>query len=74
MIDTNLIIIVIILAIVLIISYVLKLKTSKPSKQKLTVELVEAKQLTHDTIIFTFVLPNANRKLGLKIGEHLEIE
>ena len=40
----------------------------KPGKQTMKVELVEKKRLTHDTILFTFALPDSSKKLGLKIG------
>lgn len=73
-INYNYIFIIAIVTLVLAISLLTKMRTKKQGRQRLSVELVEAKQLTHDTITFTFLLPNANRKLGLKIGEHIEIE
>lgn len=45
-----------------------KFKSPKNRKQKLTVELVEATEQTHDTKVFTFLLPDPSKKLGLKIG------
>ncbi len=67
---------IIVLAIVILVAlaFFYRFKAAKPGKQKLSVELVEAKKLTHDTIIFTFLLPNTHKKLGLKVGEHIEIE
>ena len=46
----------------------------KPSLKKMKVKMVEKNRLTHDTIIFTFALPKSKEKLGLKVGEHIEIE
>jgi hypothetical protein len=50
---------------------ILKLRASKQGRKKLTVELAEARKLTHDTVIYTFLLPNNQKKLGLKVGEHI---
>ena len=60
-------------AIILVI-FLLLLFKPKPRQQRLSVKLVDKKVLTHDTIIFTFLLPDAKKTLGLKIGEHLEVE
>lgn len=57
-----------------VIGILFRLKAMKGNRQKLTVELVEKNQLTHDTIVFTFTLPSSRSKLGLKVGEHIEIE
>lgn len=51
-----------------LIAIFFRLKAMKGNRQKLTVELVEKNQLTHDTIVFTFTLPNSRSKLGLKVG------
>lgn len=40
----------------------------------LKVKLVDKKHITHDSIVFTFLLPEKDKKLGLKIGEHIEIQ
>lgn len=40
----------------------------------LRVKLVDKKHITHDSIIFTFLLPEKDKNLGLKIGEHIEIQ
>lgn len=36
--------------------------------------LNQIKEITHDTKIFTFELPSGMDKVGLNIGEHLELE
>ena len=43
-------------------------------KKTIQATLVNIKTITHDTKIFTFDLPKGMNKLGLNIGEHLEIE
>ena len=48
--------------------------TQKRGPTKMQCQLVEKDKLTHDTIIFTFTLPNQKKTLGLKVGEHIEIE
>lgn len=53
---------------VIALALMYKFKPSKNRKQKLSVELVEAAQQTHDTILFTFMLPDTSKKLGLKVG------
>ena len=52
---------------ILLIFFILLLRP-KNKKQNLKVKLIEKKPLTHDTIIFTFLLPNPKKPLGLKIG------
>ena len=49
------------------------LKPKNPIRT-LSVKLVDKRTLTHDTIIFTFLLPNPKRAVGLEIGEHIELE
>jgi hypothetical protein len=60
-----------VIALIVLIGVLMKLKPSKSRKLKINVELVEKRQETHDTIAFTFMLPDINKKLGLKIGEHI---
>ena len=36
------------------------------------VRLVEKTRVSHDTFLFTFLLPEQNVPLGLRIGEHIE--
>jgi hypothetical protein len=52
-----------IIALVALICVLIKLSPSRSRKLKINVELVEKKQETHDTIAFTFMLPNTNKKL-----------
>lgn len=37
-------------------------------------KLLEVKEISHDTKIFTFGLPDNMNTVGLNIGEHLELE
>jgi hypothetical protein len=53
---------------------IMKLQPSSPLKQKITVRLVEKVSETHDTMVLTFMLPDNSRKMGLRIGEHIEVE
>jgi tetrahydromethanopterin S-methyltransferase subunit G len=48
-------------------------KSSNKSKTFLS-KLLEVKEISHDTKIFTFGLPNGMKTVGLNIGEHLELE
>jgi hypothetical protein len=43
-------------------------------RMRYKVKLVEKKMITHDTVVLTFLLPPTRKSLGLKIGEHVEIE
>lgn len=45
----------------------------KKGPQTMIVKLIEKEKLTHDTIIFTYALPDASKKLNLKVGEHIQI-
>ena len=45
----------------------------KPKTKKIKVELVEKERITLDLIKLTFMLPDLKQKLGLKVGEHIEI-
>lgn len=54
-----------------VIGFLMRSKFVKQGRRRMKVELVEAKKLTHDTIIFTFTLPNTSKSLGLKVGEHI---
>jgi len=56
------------IAFLAIIAILLRMRAMKGKRQKLIVELVEKNQLTHDTIVFTFTLPNNSSRLGLKVG------
>jgi len=40
----------------------------------MTAELTKKEQVTHDTYIFTFQIPNPNMNLGLNLGNHVAIE
>ena len=53
--------------VILLLFFILLLKPKNPLKT-LSVKMVDKRVLTHDTIIFTFLLPNQKRPLGLKIG------
>lgn len=55
--------------IIAIVFFLFFKKTAHP--QKLTVKLIDKKHITHDSIVFTFLLPDQKRTLGLKIGEHI---
>lgn len=66
--ETNNVIIIGAMIFLAALALLFRFKAAKPGKAKLSVELVEAKKLTHDTIIFTFILPNSHKKLGLKVG------
>ena len=72
--EANNILVVAIVVLLAALALFYRFKAGKTGKQKISVELVEAKKLTHDTIIFTFILPSSHKKLGLKVGEHIEIE
>ena len=64
-----------ILAVPFLFFFVALIVFKGPVQQKqLKVKLVEKKRITHDSIIFTFLLPNQKKPLGLKIGEHIEIQ
>ena len=54
--------------IIILIIFLTFLFKPNNKKQTLNVKLAEKKPLTHDTIIFTFLLPNSKKPLGLKIG------
>ena len=56
--------------IILVVYFVVK----DDGKKTIQATLVNIKTITHDTNIFTFDLPKGMNKLGLNIGEHLEIE
>lgn len=61
--------------VILILGLWLLFKTrSEIGMRKLKVKLVEKEVLTHDTAVFTFGLPDGLNRLGLKIGEHLQVE
>lgn len=58
---------------VLVIFLIYKLNSkSNRSIVQTEVKLVEKTRVSHDTFLFTFLLPQQNQTLGLKIGEHVE--
>lgn len=66
--ETNNMIVLGIVVLAVVLALVYKFRAPKQGKAKLSVELIETRQLTHDTIVFTFLLPPTHKKLGLKIG------
>lgn len=52
--------------------YYISKKRNRRSTYK--VKLIEKHNITHDTVIFTFLLPKNRKSLGLKVGEHIQIE
>jgi cytochrome-b5 reductase len=48
-----------------------KLVTLEDSNKKYALELVERRELSHDTRIFSFKLPTPDHCLGLPIGQHI---
>lgn len=50
------------------------LKGGKKGVKSFQAKLVDVKEISHDTKIFTFALPDGENKIGLNIGEHLELE
>lgn len=59
------------ISIILICLFVLKRLNSR--KKSFFATLINIKEITHDTKIFTFDLPNGWNNIGLKIGEHLTL-
>ncbi len=51
-----------------IIGAILYFKKNNNKKNKLKVKLIEKNYITHDTAIFTFLLPSSRKSLGLKVG------
>ena len=43
------------------------------NKEELPFKLIEKMQITHDTFIFTFHIPD-DQYLGINIGQHIAIE
>ena len=66
------VVVAIITAIALIIAITLSKK--KRGQSSIMATLKQIKEITHDTKIFTFELPSGMDKVGLNIGEHLELE
>jgi hypothetical protein len=58
--------------IALIVAIILSKK--KRGQSSFMATLTHIKEITHDTKIFTFELPSGMNKVGLNIGEHLELE
>jgi hypothetical protein len=54
-----------------IVSLYFILKPKKLAPSLIKAKLVEKNQITHDTIIFTFLLPPHKKTLGLRVGEHI---
>lgn len=54
--------------IIILLIFLILLARPKNRLRNLSVKLVDKRILTHDTIIFTFLLPDQKRPLGLKIG------
>lgn len=52
--------------------YELKKDPNNPNEE-LEFRLIERKQVTHDSFIFTFELPD-DLNLGLNLGQHIAIE
>jgi hypothetical protein len=50
------------------------LSKKKRGQSSFMATLTHIKEITHDTKIFTFELPSGMNKVGLNIGEHLELE
>lgn len=47
---------------------------AQKNKKEFMAKLIFIKEITHDTKIFTFDLPKGDNQIGLKVGEHLELE
>ena len=64
-----------ILLLTLVLSIALTcLKKKGNKKTTFNATLVNVKEISHDTKIFTFDLPKGTNQIGLKVGEHLELE
>ena len=63
------------IAIATIIAVIIVIALSKKKRGKINImtTLKQIKEITHDTKIFTFELPSGMDKVGLNIGEHLEL-
>ena len=59
---------------VLLVFLITLLKGGKKGVKSFQAKLVDVKEISHDTKIFTFNLPEGESKIGLNIGEHLELE
>jgi hypothetical protein len=64
------------IAIIVVIIAVIVLIFRRPSTKSKTFfsKLLDIKEISHDTKIFTFGLPDDMKTVGLNIGEHLELE
>lgn len=62
------------LAVLLILLSSLTKKGTQRKVRTFQAKLVDVKEISHDTKIFTFNLPEGENKIGLNIGEHLELE
>jgi len=60
-----------ILALVSILGALYYISKHRNKRSKYKVKLIEKNYITHDTAIFTFLLPKTRKALGLKVGEHL---
>lgn len=63
-----------ILAVIVLIVLLASLFKSSDRNKTFLSKLLEVKEISHDTKIFTFGLPNYMNTVGLNIGEHLELE
>jgi hypothetical protein len=67
---------IILVAIAIVIAVVLAIVLSKKKRvqSSFMATLSSIKEITHDTKIYTFELPSGMDRVGLNIGEHLELE
>lgn len=63
-----------ILVVIILLALVLTLFKSTNRTKAFQSKLLEVKEISHDTKIFTFGLPSDMNTVGLNIGEHLELE
>jgi hypothetical protein len=59
--------------VIIILICLFALKKLNSRKKSFFATLINVKEITHDTKVFTFDLPNGWNSTGLKVGEHLTL-
>lgn len=61
-------------ATIVVVIIAIFLSKKKRGQVSIMATLTQVKEITHDTKIYTFELPSGMDRVGLNIGEHLELE